>query len=754
MREELTGKVIRILYEDKTVDIGRIFYECRDSDDVFYMPFPNEKGEKAKQRGRRLLAPRRLDRLKLSLLGKGKEVLLIDYVPPPYKKITKVHASQGLALEKNRRNLSAWFRFRDEKTALIEPIVSQYGEYELLELGLLDGLVDAQAKKLGMKDSRKIQQAMRQFLLGCGDPTAMLPAWGNVGGKGSQKLCSTKTGRPSRRRSLPDPEPEYVLTETSRQWLRDGWHLLKKARVSVHTAYLLMCVRYFPGTEVHTGKDGILYSIAPRSKRPTKTQFRTAAKKQGLTASRINMGERVHRLTQRGLTGNASDGIYAVGQLGLIDSTSEDQTPVSSINPLKVLPSTYRTVCMDVRTEYILGMYCGFEHPSTLTSLLCILNCTTSKVEFCKGHGIVLEEGEWHSRLPKRIRADNGELKSNLGMETMSSSEVAAEFVRSYCGDLKGVLESSHKNIHRQADHHAAGSTQGQRKDRGEPAREREACRSHEENMPHVIRAVLRHNNDELVPRLLTVEMRRDGVVPTRRAIYEWYVAKGYVSSEPTHIDTLRIHCLPKLKAVIRRDGVHIFDPRDIRRIVPNLVFTSTLLAESGIWLRRGNGTQCEVMLDPQDISVCFLYRNDQLQELFCKTADPLVGRLTLCEYLAMTDDDWMVVDQMRPDLDASDAKAYASNQALNKCAKKAKKAAQALASGTDKPGEEEISKGHEKRKNRAEELERLHHKALGIDGLPPVVFRPPEAAPLRRPIPNAALDLMTQVRNRRSTHQ
>lgn len=752
MHEEITGKVIRILYEDKAVDFGRIVFECRNSSDFFFIPFPREKGEMAKQRGRRLLAPRRLARSELSLLGGGREVLLIDYVPPPFKIMT-VQLSKGTSLDKNRRNFSAWTKYRDEKKAWIEPIVSQYGEYELLELGLVEELVKNRAKELGLKDPRKIEQAIRQFLLGCGDPNALLPAWGNSGGKNLQKLCAVKTGRPSKRRALPDATPEYILTETSRQWLCDGWQLFKKARVSVHTAYLLTCVRYFPGLEVHTNKDGRRYSIAPRSQRPTENQFRTAAKKQGLTASRINMGERVHRLTQRALTGNASDGVYAVGQLGLIDSTSEDQTPVSSINRLKVLPSTYRTVCMDVRSEYILGMYCGFEYPSTLTSLLCILNCVESKVDFCKAHGIVIEEGEWHSRLLKRIRGDNGELKSNLGMETMNSSEVAAEFVRSYCGDMKGVLEASHKTIHRQADHHAAGSTRGKRKERGGLSNESEACRSFEENMPHVIRAVLRHNNEELVPHLLTVEMRRVNVPPTRRAIYEWYVENGYVVSEPTHIDTLRVHCLPKLKAVIRRDGVHIFDPRDTRRLVPNLVFTSTWLADSSVWQGRATKNQCEVMLDPQRLSVCYLYRNDQIHELRRKTTDPLVERLALCEYLAMTDDDWLIIDEMRPDLEASDAKAYASNQALNRFAKKAKATAK-LALTSNQPREDAKTKGHEKRRNRAEELERIHHKTLGIHAMQPVPTRVTETIPLARTVQDATLDLMAEVRNRRSTAQ
>ena len=755
MREELKGKVIRVLNEKSSVDLGRIVYDCIDSDDIFYVPFPRQKSESAKQRGRRLLAPKRLSRYQISLLGNGKEVLLVDYVPLSCKTAVENQAIEGVALDKNRRNIRKWMDFRDEKIALIKPIVSQYQEYELLELGLLNEVVDLHAKKLGMKTSRKIEQAMRHYFLGCGDPNAMLPAWGNSGGKGTHKLCSVKTGRPARRQSMPNPEREYVLTQESRQWLSDGWGLFKKPRVSVHTAYLLTCVRYFPGPEIETDKDGNRYSIAPRSLRPTKAQFRNASKGQA-PASRINMGERVHRMTQRALTGHAADGIYAVGQVGLIDSTSEDQTPVSAINPLKILPSTYRTICVDVLSEYILGMYCGFEHPSTLTSLLAILNCAEDKVEFCRKHGVEIGPGEWYSRVLKRVRGDNGELKSELAMQTMSSMEVSAEFVRSYGGDMKGPVEAIHKIIHRQADHHASGSTQGRRKERGDQARESEATRCMEQNMPHVIRAVLRHNNEDLVPQLLTVEMRADGVVPTRRAIYEWYVSKGYVASEPTNIDTLRALCLPKLKAVIHRDGLHIFDPRDPRRLVPNLVFTSKWLAESGLCNRAvKKSIKCEVMLNPQSMECCYVYRNDKLHELHRKTSDPLIARLSLCELLAMTDDDWMLVDQMTPALEASDAKAYATNQALNHAAKKAKKIAQAAAVPAVGVVGKDRHKGHEKRKNREEEMARQHLKKLGVEELPPPrVALNSNIVQLERPPRSSTSGLMDQVRTRRSKLQ
>ena len=376
---------------------------------------------------------------------------------------------------------------------------------------------------MGYPTTKKVRQTMLRFLLGCGHPNALLPNWGEIGGRGTEKFTKKKTGAPSRRSSLPDAEPEHVSDEEDRRRLRDGYRKHKRKRVSIHLAYLRTMEEYWPGNEAILHRSQRKYFLLPASQRPTEAAFRWAARSLR-SASRINMGELVHRAVRRALMGSRADGVVAVGQLGVIDCTSEDQTLVSAVNSLKVLPSSNRTLVVDVKSEYILGIYCGFEFPSTLTSLLAILNCAADKVSFCAQHGVYISVGDWHSRVPKRIRADNGELKSEKGIKTMTASEVGLEFVRSYAGDMKSLVEATHLSMHRRVDHNVAGSTQGRAKERGEPAREEEACRTFEQNMKYVIEAVLYINNEQPVPQLLTVEMRKDGVQPTRRAIYEWYV--------------------------------------------------------------------------------------------------------------------------------------------------------------------------------------------------------------------------------------
>ncbi|CAN7224461.1 hypothetical protein LJR066_000714 [Acidovorax sp. LjRoot66] len=712
MRELLKGKLVRLHLPTGFRDLGRVVYDCRDCDDILYIPLPAEtrcgKGQDA-----RLRAPKRLKRVQIPLLGNGHEVTLVDFVPPDEWILTDEELSgNSLSLDKTRRNLPAWLAHRENKKALIAPILKDFGDYELLELGLLNAKVRDHVKEAGVKDERIIVQAMRRYYFGCGHPNALLPNWAEVGSRGIKKFSVSKTGRPSAKSLKPDAKPEFVVAEGDREQLSNGWKTYKKKGVSVRVAYLQTSSQYWPGPERVNDSYKNQYFLKPPHQRPTFAQFKWAARLQGLSASRVNMGEQVFSLTKRALIGSAKDGIYALAQVAVIDSTSEDQTPVSSLNRLKVLPSTYRTVVVEAWCGYILGVYCGFEHPSTLTSLLALLNCVSSKVEFCARYNIHITEGEWFSRLPKRIRGDNGELKSEKGISTMSASEVASEFVRSYAGDLKSGAESSHHSLHRIVDHHAAGSTQGRRRERGEDLREKDACRTFDENMPFVIKAILRHNNEEPVDHLLSVEMRQDGVKPTRRAIYEWLLSKGYAASEPAHLDMLLAQCLPRFKGAIRRDGIHVFDPRDSRRLIPQMVYASEWLRESRLSEQAGNGSiPCEVQIDPQNLAVCYITRKNKLHQLHRKSSDPLLNELPLLEYLLMTDDDLATVNEMRGFLESSDAQLHAGNRAQNRASRAAKKAALAQAAAGDAP----VASRYDKRKNREIELEHLRMKRLGI---------------------------------------
>lgn len=717
MKTPVRGQVLRVSTEGSFRDVGRVVLVLSDAQAFWYVPFPaapKQREVDAPPSRRQGVAfdigcPRRVRFQELQ-----NSHFFVDYVPPVHWLLSEEELASGVLnsdVVGSRANLRAWFARREHHKQVIAEIVDNLDAFELLELGRLNEEVREQAKKKATSP-RQVRRLLRLHLFGCDHRNALLPRLAFNGRPGQPKYSAKKAGRPR------DPvargtstEVGYICTAEDRLKLLQGWRKYKKAGVSVMESWLLTSAQYWPGSssEKHRSKH---YLLAPRLERPSLQQFKAEAKRAKESASRINMGERVHNLSERAMRGSAKDGVSAVGQVMLIDSTSEDQTPVSEVSSLVVLPSTWRTVVFDVRTEYIFGLHCGFESPSTLTSLMAILNAASPKEEFCRRYGIELGAGEWHARMPKRVRADNGELKSISGIGTLNQAETSLEFTSSYDAAKKGELEASHKSLHARVDHKNAGSTKGRRRARGEPSRDSDACRTFRMNMPHVIRAILRHNNEEPVPKLLTLEMRQDGVQPTRRAIMEWLTAKGYVATEPADLTSLRTQCLPRLRAVIDRDGIHLFDPRHPQRRIKGLVYRSTWLTESGLCDRSRGVRTVEVMLDPNDLSHCHFVRAGQLRRVDLCSKDVEAKDLTLCEHLHMHDADRDIVEPLQQALEEADACRALENRATNSSARKAKKLEKAAAP----PPSAGQSTVNGKREARRTEIRREQLLRMGID--------------------------------------
>jgi len=763
MTAELRGMVLRRHTSTGFEDIGRIIHCSRSGKDIFWMPFPRKRRSGETHKSYAIGAPRVMATADLDVAQAEKEISLVPFATPQHWQLTDEQLEGNVhgILDPGRtyqRKTRRWLAVRDEREEIVRPIFSGNDLHSLLELGTLGEAIRTRATELGHRDVKVVRRAVRLSLLGCQVRNCLLPDWSNSGGRGKPKEGTVKVGRrPRRTKRDPDAGPGYLCSAEDRLTLQKGWRKYKKRDVPVYDAYLLTCAEFWPGEGkvARRGRNGtadLSVSLAEPAKRPTLAQFKWAAKSERLSAREVNLGERVRRLTCRVLRGRAQDDVIAVGQLGLIDSTSEDQNPVSERSRLILLPSTYRTILVDVRSDYIIGLHSGFETPSTLTSLLAILHGATSKVEYCARYGIAITEEMWHSRAFKRVRADNGELKSELGIKTMNLSQTTAEFVSSYDGPKKGQVEGKHHVIHRAADHKNAGSSRGQSRQRGEETPDKDACRTHAENMVFVIRAILRHNNEEPVPHMLTLEMRKDNVQPTRKAIYEWYLRTGYVASEPNDLDLLRATCLPRLSAKVHRDGVYVFDPRsDHKRYIPQLCYSSPWLIRSGLTERAARRRMSvDVMLDPSDLSQCFIMTAQGLQRLERQTADPLANGLSLCEHLYLTDEDQDVVEQMRPALEQSDAQRLKDNARVNKAARKEKR--KELQGPTEASSLRIPAAG--KRENRKQELAMEQLKRLGLPVQQAVVeiAPPPEASAGANDYLSATSSLMDEFRNRRDS--
>lgn len=670
------------------VDVGVVIFIDKASDQIVLLPLPGRRfnasrkwsDESAPQALRTVHHIKQPKVESLAEISSDEEQYTFHRrADPPIFNLTDEELLTGrhsLIGSKARRDLSKSLAIRDRQWQWIEDLVKR-PMAELLDPVRLRTLAQEVQLAFKLKRYQPVVRALRAYWLNGFMKAGLLPRFDLCNLPGKPKYAKVKTGRPSKKSRL--GEEGYVLSEVDRDKLRRGWRRHKKQGVSVKKAYFLTMDEYWGISRTNLGPSQYEVKLLPPHERPTLRQFRThgPGRDPANAAWRVNIGEIKHSKDHRPLHGSATDGIVAAGQLAEIDSTSDDQNLVSTASRLQPLSSPSNTKVVEVSTGYILGIHGGFEKPSTMTSLIALANALSPKENFCARYGVDLKPGEWITIPIKRVRADNGELKSEAGISTMEQSAIAAEFVKSYAADRKPLTESAHKSVAKNSSHQLAGSTQGKCRDRGDTDPSKNRCLNFIEYMARLITAVIFHNNHDRVPHLLTMEMRNQGVRPFRADILKWKCDNGYVVQEPSmDPSTLRSQCLPRLEGRLQRDGVRVLDPRCTEkkpRLIPTLVYSSKDLVEAcGSSMRPGTSKPCDIYLDPSFPGEAWV-RHDKLIRVRQKGSDPEKAAVPLLDWLEITDRDELARFLER-DVDDDAATSIAvGNDQTSKAAAKAK---------------------------------------------------------------------------------
>lgn len=561
-----------------------------------------------------------------------------------------------------RRKLARWKAKRDLEYGLISPILERDDHGKLLEEGRLDQVCSHHALEvLKHATADKVNHAIRRYMLNGQDKNACMPCWDFNGQPGSRKFCATKTGCPNK-----NDLPSFNVGPLSSKQLRAGYKKHRTNKATDYGAYILTMKEYWAESIQWITPTEAKIVLLPPHLRPTQAEFARHGKIGDPTAQseRIDLGERRWSELSAPSRGNFRTGIPAVGLIGVLDATSEDQRPVSRASRLLQLPSSWRTMIVDGRLNYIFGVHRGFEHGGTIAGLKAVLHAAEPKVQWAAARGFHLSPRDWYSTVFKRVRGDNGDLKSEAGMTAMTLAQVSLEITRSYAAAHK-IVESTHKTMHRTADHLMAASTRGKLTERG-GAKPEETCVNFDEGWQPLIRAILRHNNEVLVPQYLTQEMRQHGVRATRQCMLEFDIEHGYVSTEPADLSYLRAQCLPTFEGRFTPDGIQVMDPRDHRRYVPSLVYWGECLAATSL-TNRGNSVQsCAIQLDPSEIGQAWVLIAGEFRRLCLRSDDPEMATLTLADWLFISDQDVLNKFLARGALHSSDASRLASNAAIN----------------------------------------------------------------------------------------
>ncbi|WP_046110858.1 hypothetical protein [Aquincola tertiaricarbonis] len=543
---------------------------------------------------------------------------------------------KGLGTRGDRRNIDLWIAERDRAWSFVEPLFKEFSIADVLELGLYRTWPSKRAKELGV-DSRHVVRACRLYMLSLGQLGALMPAFDQRGAPGVEKFSKVPTGRKTDSvRS--DGSRGFAATAGDRKEMQDVWKKHKKKGMSVEKARERGLTEYRaeslsqegPNVDVTLKPEGQLWSIGQLRRHGPRGQG-------NLSASAVNRGDTESRPAHKRRAKARSMRPDRIGLVAQIDSSPADFYPCSAASSLHALCKPWRTELTDEELGYTFGLYVGFEHVSTCTSLLAILNAAEDHVGFCALYGIHIEPWQWHSRPFRRVKADNGEMKAQSAFKALGEMEQTGEYCRAYAWEDKALQESRHRTRQAAVEHQVAGTDQGKRTDRGASDPKQDAAVTLYAFMQQLIKHILWKNNEELVPHLLTVEMRNGGVLPFRGEIYRWCLKKGYVAEEAMDLTALRARCLPAIEASLHSNGVHLFDPTSShKRLIQGVVFSSNWLKSSGHLARAGGRTKrVDARINPSRPKSVFVeFGDDGMKELNLQTDDPLRRELTLAEWL------------------------------------------------------------------------------------------------------------------------
>jgi hypothetical protein len=760
--------LVRVHTEDGYTDVGRVVWiqksrsinDATNGDDrsYWYIEFPVPHTPKGRS------SPRKRFYIKLPVVASlaqadasmrqglvtfvksepRSELLLTD------EQLSAKVSSAGLP-RPSRRDLTKWKLYRDAALAAIEPILNKYSAEDLFEGGKLRATAIDRSKQIARnarrvatkitaqqdtKDTgvsqgkslpkfsrvlseKGLEQLVLRFFLYGATPNALLPHWFDSGAPGSVKFSSVRTGAPDRNRTARPPRTPETL-----RLLLKGRKKYKKPGVSEHSAYIDTMEEWWPQSVRYESPSKKVVTLLPEDQRPTEWEFRHAAKSQRATLSpeRVDRGEIAFENTHWVRRGLSTDGLVAVGQVGVLDATSEDYNPVSLASPLLVLPTSWRTIVVDGLFGYIFGVYRGFEHGGTIPGLMAILHAAEEKAPWARPFGFELADDQWLSICFKRVRGDNGDLKSELGFATLGASEVSLEITRSYTPRLKSV-ETKHKTLHRLADHSDPGSNRGRKRPPGglHPI----SHTNFVDGWPPVIRAILHHNNEVPTPHLLTAAMRRAGVKPFRKEIVLWCKKEGFFS-EDLDLTPMRAACLPALSAKASVNEIEVWDPRQIigRRKIPQMLYWGEWMASDAWRTMARRGDPCVVQMNPAKVSEAFI-NFDGLKALCLLHVDPERQSLTLADWLAITDDDALTLFLGRGIVQNAEASMRSANRDQHERSKARRESAEAKHGGHFAVNPTK----NQKRRNLDDEKSLLTLNRLGLQ-LPAGSAAPPPAEP------------------------
>ncbi|HYN53814.1 MAG TPA: hypothetical protein VES38_03835, partial [Methylotenera sp.] len=406
---------------------------------------------------------------------------------------------------------------RQERYKLIESLVQNIDDHPLLfDPQTREEIIDKHISTLEITTNqillkRQIRQTIFQFFAEGASLNALTPFFATRGGRGKERLQKSKLGRqnaPTKAGII--GHQGFLMSDDDKKICGFAFsNYLIWGRTCEHALRKMWSNFYSFEEQDDAGKTQS--KLLPKNLRPSRAQFeRWGSKESGQEAWQKEFNPQQLARLDRALLGKSNNQIYAVGQVGAIDSTTTDTEFVSVTDRLKRIGLATRMLVVDSLYGYIPGFYMGLEAAGAATVKLALLHAMSEKTEWLKFLGLVdMNPDDW---LPIRFGnhiCDNTDARNQINMGELNSLGIGLKYVPTHRSDLNATVESSHHSLHRLVDHLLPGTTRGRRLQRGDGRPDLSARMTVMEGIRETTKAIHFHNTRPLdIP--ITLEMRRD----------------------------------------------------------------------------------------------------------------------------------------------------------------------------------------------------------------------------------------------------
>ncbi len=461
------------------------------------------------------------------------------------------------------------------------------------------------AKKHGITHTTIYKNLNRYWRRGQ-TPNALIPDYGNCGGKGKDRNFKeeVKRGRP---RKYSDQTGINVGLNERRifQVAVDRYYVTSK-KFNLRAAYAEMIRNYYSERTIDAETGHITHiqnAKVATTGTPTFEQFEYWMRKDNdhLEIKRKRLTAKIYDKSLRGLLGTSTAEVWGPGARYQIDATIADVYLLSRLDRSKIIGRPVLYIVIDVFSRMIVGIYVGLEGPSWVGAMMALANTVSDKQAFCKKMGRIIEPGEWPCHyLPAILLGDKGEIEATTINTLINNFHVDVENAASYRADWKGVVEQRFKLLPAKFKPYVPGYIDVDYRARGGKDYRLDAVLDLDQFTQIIIECVLYFNNEhEIKSYDKDRDLSAENVVPVPLDLWEWGIKNRSGSLRQYPEDLVRFSLLPVDEATVTLHGI---------RLLGDFYTCQKAVEERWFDRARQNGTwKVKVSYDPRNMDEIYL---------------------------------------------------------------------------------------------------------------------------------------------------